>query len=65
MSGQGIALLRGSNRTQSRPTGFDGIHVDADAVAAHRASQHYRAYAAKIANLAERMAIPLTPVAVA
>ncbi|WP_294255911.1 putative quinol monooxygenase [uncultured Sphingomonas sp.] len=44
---------------------LDELYADADAVAAHRASPHFQAYAAKIADLAERTAIPLTPVAVA
>ena len=42
---------------------LDELYLDADAVATHRASPHFQMYASKIADLAERTAIPLTPVA--
>ena len=44
---------------------LDELYVDADAVAAHRASPHFQTYASKIADLADRTAILLAPVAVA
>jgi quinol monooxygenase YgiN len=44
---------------------LDELYVDADAVAAHRATPHFQAYASKISDLAERTAILLTPVAIA
>ncbi|WP_294264733.1 putative quinol monooxygenase [uncultured Sphingomonas sp.] len=43
----------------------DELYADADAVAAHRASAHYKAYLSQIEALAERQAFVLDPVAVA
>lgn len=44
---------------------LDELYVDADAVAAHRATPHFQRYLAAINDLAERSAIVLDPVAVA
>lgn len=52
---------------QAEPTRFvlDELYADADAVAAHRASPHFQAYLATIADLAERMPLTLSALAVA
>jgi quinol monooxygenase YgiN len=49
---------------QSSPERFflDELYVDADAVAAHRATPHFQAYLAAINDLAERTAFILHPV---
>ena len=54
-------------RDKADPDRFvlDELYVDADAVVAHSASPHFQTYASKIVDLADRTAIPLTPVAVA
>ncbi len=44
---------------------LDELYVDAAAVAAHRETPHYRAYLARIGDLAERSAHVLNPVDVA
>lgn len=52
---------------QAEPTRFvlDELYVDADAVAAHRATPHFQAYLGSINDLAERVAYVLDPAAVA
>lgn len=44
---------------------LDELYVDAAAVAAHRDTAHFKAYAAGVAELAERSAFVLVPVEVA
>ena len=44
---------------------LDELYVDADAVAAHRASRHYQQYRANIGALADRRALSLQAVVVA
>lgn len=44
---------------------LDELYADDEAVAAHRATAHFQAYAAAIEGLAERSAHTLGPVAVA
>ena len=44
---------------------LDELYTDSAAVAAHRASSHFRNYASIINDLAERTAVTLDPVAVA
>ena len=53
-------------RSPTEPDRFvvDELYVDQDGVAAHRASAHYRAYAARIDALAERVAVTVAPVEV-
>lgn len=41
---------------------LDELYADDDAAAAHRATPHFRAYAARIGDLAERTALTLDPV---
>lgn len=52
---------------QSDPARFvlDELYTDTDAIAAHRATPHFRHYAAVIGDLAERTALVLDPAAVA
>jgi quinol monooxygenase YgiN len=52
---------------QSDPSRFvlDELYVDADAVAAHRATPHFQNYLSVIGELAERTALTLDPAAVA
>nr|WP_090675377.1 putative quinol monooxygenase [Aureimonas jatrophae] len=52
---------------QTNPDRFvlDELYVDGEAVAAHRATPHFQAYASVIGSLAERTAVTLDPVAVA
>lgn len=40
---------------------LDELYVDADAVAAHRETPHYKHYLATINDVAERMAVALDP----
>jgi quinol monooxygenase YgiN len=49
---------------RSEPSRFvlDELYVDADAVAAHRATPHFQGYLAQIGELAEREAFVLDPV---
>jgi quinol monooxygenase YgiN len=51
---------------QGEPRRFilDELYVDADAVAAHRATPHFQTYLGQIGGLAERTAFVLDPVAV-
>ncbi len=51
-------------RDQADPDRFvlDELYVDSAAVAAHRETPHFKAYVAKVGDLAERMAIVLDPV---
>lgn len=44
---------------------LDELYVDADAVAAHRETPHFKNYVAKINDLAERLAVVLDPADVA
>jgi quinol monooxygenase YgiN len=44
---------------------LDELYVDADAVAAHRETPHYKNYLGKIGDLAERMAVVVDPADVA
>jgi quinol monooxygenase YgiN len=44
---------------------LDELYADVNAVAAHRASPHFRNYASVINDLAERTAVTLDPAAVA
>lgn len=44
---------------------LDELYVDADAVARHRATPHFRDYLERIDGLAERTALVFAPVAVA
>jgi len=44
---------------------LDELYVDNAAVAAHRATPHFKAYLAKVTDLAERTAMVLDPVQVA
>lgn len=44
---------------------LDELYVDGDAVAAHRATDHFRKYLSVIADLADRTAVTLDPVSVA
>lgn len=44
---------------------LDELYADAAAVAAHRETPHFRAYLARIADVAERSALLLDPVRVA
>jgi quinol monooxygenase YgiN len=44
---------------------LDELYVDSDAVAAHRASPHFKTYLSRIADLADRTAWVLSPVSVA
>lgn len=44
---------------------LDELYIDAEAVAAHRDSPHFRDYLAKIGDLAERAAYTLDPLAIA
>lgn len=50
-------------KDQAEPDRFvlDELYCDADAVAAHRETPHYKDYLSKIGDLAERTAITLTP----
>lgn len=52
---------------QADPDRFvlDELYADHDAVAAHRATPHFQAYASAINDLADRTALALAPVAVA
>ena len=52
---------------QSDPARFvlDELYVDADAVAAHRATAHFQDYLTRIDDLAERTALLLDPIALA
>ncbi|WP_188855070.1 putative quinol monooxygenase [Aureimonas glaciei] len=52
---------------QTDPSRFvlDELYTDGEAVAAHRATPHFQAYASVINDLAERTAVTLNPVAVA
>ena len=52
---------------QTDPNRFvlDELYVDADAVAAHRATPHFQNYASAVESLAERNALALDPAAVA
>jgi quinol monooxygenase YgiN len=52
---------------QTDPARFvlDELYADGEAVAAHRATPHFRAYASVVNDLAERTAVTLNPVAVA
>ncbi|MFC3676751.1 putative quinol monooxygenase [Ferrovibrio xuzhouensis] len=52
---------------QADPARFvlDELYRDAAAVAAHRETAHFRAYLAKINDLAERTAMVLAPLAIA
>jgi len=52
---------------QAEPARFvlDELYENADAVAAHRASDHFQTYLAAISDLAERNAFTLDPLAVA
>ena len=54
-------------RDQADPDRFvlDELYTDNGAVAAHRASPHYRLYASVINDVAERTALTLDPAAVA
>jgi quinol monooxygenase YgiN len=49
---------------QNEPTRFvlDELYASSEAVAAHRATQHFQAYLAAIGDLAERTAFVLDPV---
>ena len=49
---------------QSEPTRFvlDELYTSSNAVAAHRATPHFKAYLAAIGDLAERTAFVLDPV---
>jgi quinol monooxygenase YgiN len=51
---------------QADPNRFvlDELYIDNAAIAAHRASPHFKAYLAKVNDLAERTAIVLDPVQV-
>jgi quinol monooxygenase YgiN len=44
---------------------LDELYVDADAVAAHRATPHFQDYLAKIGDLADRTALVVEPIDVA
>jgi len=50
-------------RDQAEPNRFvlDELYVDDDAVAAHRQTEHFKAYLAVINDLAERTALVLDP----
>jgi quinol monooxygenase YgiN len=52
---------------QADPARFvlDELYADNEAVAAHRASPHFRHYAALITDFAERTAVTLDPAALA
>lgn len=52
---------------QADPTRFvlDELYTGGDAVAAHRESAHFKAYLARIGDLAERTALLLEPLHVA
>ena len=52
---------------RSEPGRFviDELYVDAAAVAVHHETPHYRNYAAKVTDLAERLAVVVDPVDVA
>jgi quinol monooxygenase YgiN len=52
------------DRTDPARFVLDELYVDAEAVAAHRASPHFQQYAAVIADLADRNAMTLDPVMV-
>jgi quinol monooxygenase YgiN len=54
-------------RDPAEPARFvlDELYVDADAVAAHRETPHFKAYLARINDLAERTSLLLEPAAVA
>lgn len=54
-------------RDQAEPARFvlDELYTDNDAVAAHRATTHFRAYLARIGDLADRNALVLDAVRVA
>lgn len=51
---------------QAEPGRFvlDELYADADAVAAHRASDHFQTYLTSIGDLAERSAFTLDPLAI-
>ncbi|MFC3690596.1 putative quinol monooxygenase [Chenggangzhangella methanolivorans] len=53
-------------RDKADPNRFvlDELYVDADAVAAHRETPHFRDYVSKVGELAERTAFVLDPVRV-
>lgn len=44
---------------------LDELYTDAEAVAAHRETPHFKAYVAKVADVAERTSMLLDPVRVA
>lgn len=44
---------------------LDELYIDDDAIAAHRASEHFKAYAAKIGDIADRTPIISKPFEVA
>jgi quinol monooxygenase YgiN len=52
---------------QAEPTRFvlDELYADADAVASHRETPHFRDYLSKINDLADRTALVLAPLAIA
>lgn len=54
-------------RDQADPDRFvlDELYADDDAVAAHRATPHFKSYLSAIGDLAERTALVLAPAAVA
>ncbi|MDQ8029664.1 MAG: putative quinol monooxygenase [Brevundimonas sp.] len=54
-------------RDPAEPARFvlDELYIDADAVAAHRETPHFKAYLARINDLAERTSLLLEPAAVA
>ncbi|WP_439472787.1 putative quinol monooxygenase [Brevundimonas sp.] len=54
-------------RDPAEPARFvlDELYVDADAVAAHRETPHFKAYLSRINDLAERTSLLLEPAAVA
>jgi quinol monooxygenase YgiN len=54
-------------RDPAKPTRFvlDELYVDADAIAAHRETSHFKTYLARINDLAERTSLLLEPAAVA
>lgn len=54
-------------RDPAEPARFvlDELYVDADAVAAHRETPHFKAYLSRINDLAERTSLVLEPAAVA
>lgn len=53
------------DRSDSGRFVLDALYRDAAAEAAHRATEHFADYAARIGELADRIAVTLAPVAVA